>query len=110
MPSHRYADRMRDDDPDLGEELADEIARPDDDEADVDDEDWNAHTLSIRRADGEEVVTIVSHVEEWSVYLKAGGGVTNAFLGTPGDPSVWVNAIDRQVERDEDGTYFIRID
>jgi hypothetical protein len=36
--------------------------------------------------------------------------MTNAFLGTPSDPLVWVNTSDRQVERDEDGTYFIRID
>jgi hypothetical protein len=36
--------------------------------------------------------------------------MTNAYVGTPSDPIVWVNTEDRQVERDEDGTYVIRID
>ena len=80
------------------------------DEDDVDVEDDNGHTLSIRRATGEEVLTIFSPTDEWSVYLEPGGAMTNAFVGTPGDPLVWVNANDRRVERDEDGTYFIRID
>lgn len=59
--------------------------------------------LSIRRGTGEEILTIFSPSEEWSVYLQPGGAMTNAFLGTPSDPVVWVNASDRQVERDEDG-------
>lgn len=73
-------------------------------------EDENAHTLSIRRASGEEILTVFSPSEEWGVYLAPGGAMTNAFVGTPSDPLVWVNASGRQVERDEDGTYFIRID
>jgi hypothetical protein len=93
------------DDSELDEELADQ---PDDDEATVEDE--NAHTLSIRRANGEEVLTIFSPNEEWSVYLQPGGGITNALIGSPSDPIVWVNAIDRPVERDEDGTYVVRVD
>ena len=93
------------DDPNHDEEFADES---DEDDAVLEDE--NAHTLSIRRATGEEVVTIFSPNEEWSVYLQPGGGMTNALVGTPSDPIVWVNAIDRGVERDEDGTYVIRID
>ena len=56
------------------------------------------------------MLSIFSPHEEWSVYLQPGGGMTNAFVGTPGDPIVWVNANDRRVERDEDGTYVIRID
>jgi hypothetical protein len=44
--------------------------------------------------------------DEWSVYVQPGG----AFVGTPSDAIVWVNATDRRVERDEDGTYVIRID
>jgi len=69
------------------------------------------HTvLSIRRETGEELLTIFSPSEEWSVYLQPDGAMTNALLGTPSDPVVWINAMDRQVERDEDGTYFIRID
>ena len=67
-------------------------------------------TLSIRRANGEEVVSIFSPTEEWSVHLQPGGGMTNTYVGTPSNPIVWVNAIDRRVERDEDGTYIIRID
>ncbi|HEY6645718.1 MAG TPA: hypothetical protein VI217_01295 [Mycobacterium sp.] len=93
------------DDLNLDDEFADES-----DEEDAAAEDENAHTLSIRRATGEEVLSIFSPHEEWSVYLQPGGGMTNAFVGTPGDPIVWVNANDRRVERDEDGTYVIRID
>ena len=93
------------DDPNLDEEFADV---PEEDDAVLEDE--NAHTLSIRRATGEEVLTVFSPNEEWSVYLRPGGGMTNVFIGTPSDPIVWVNATDRRVERDEDGTYIIRID
>jgi hypothetical protein len=103
--------RMHDDDVDPNEELArlvtDEL---EEDEAEIDEQDQNAHMLSIRRADGEEVVTIYSPNEEWSVYLQPGGGTQNAFVGTPSDPAVWVDAMDQRVERDEDGTYVIRID
>ena len=93
------------DDPDLDDEFVDE---PEEDDAALEDE--NAHTLSIRRANGEEVVSIFSPNEEWSVYLQPGGGMTNAFAGSASDPTVWVNALDRRVERDDDGTYVIRID
>ena len=93
------------DDPGFDDELADES-----EEDDVAIAYENAHTLSIRRATGEEVLTVFSPNEEWSVYLQPGGGLTDAFLGTPSDPIVWVNAADRPVERDEDGTYVIRID
>jgi hypothetical protein len=93
------------DDPNLDDELVDE---PEEDDAVLEDE--NAHTLSIRRVSGEEVLTVFSPNEEWSVYLAPGGGLTSAFVGTPSDPIVWVNAVDRRVERDEDGTYVIRID
>ena len=90
-------------------DLEDEfVSEADEDDAALEDE--NAHTLSIRRANGDEVMTIFSPTEEWSVYLRPGGAMTNAFLGTPSDPIVWVNTEDRQVERDEDGTYVIRID
>lgn len=93
------------DDLNLDDEFADESESED---AALEDE--NAHTLSIRRATGEEVLSVFSPHEEWSVYLQPGGGITNAFVGTPGKPIVWVNANDRRVERDEDGTYVIRID
>src|SRR5262245_41109282 len=61
------------------------------DEDDLTEEDDNGHTLSIRRANGEEVLTVFSPTDEWSVYLEPGGAMTNAFVGTPGDPLVWVN-------------------
>jgi hypothetical protein len=93
------------DDLDLDDVLADEV---DEDDAAIEDE--NAHTLSIRRANGEEILTIFSPAEEWSVYLQPGGAMKDAFIGTPSEPIVWVNAADRRVERDEDGTYVIRID
>ena len=93
------------DDSNLDEDFVDES-----DEDDAEPEDENAHTLSIRRADGEEVLTIYSPNEQWSVYLQPGGGITSALVGTPSDPIVWVNAIDRPVERDDDGTYIVRID
>lgn len=82
----------------------------DESEEDTAPEDENGHTLSIRRANGDEVVTIFSPHEEWSVYLQPGGGMTSAFVGTPSEPIVWVNGIDRRVERDDDGTFVIRID
>ena len=92
------------DDLSLDDEFVDES------EDDAEPEEENAHTLSIRRATGEEVLTIFCPHEEWSAYLQPGGAMTNAFVGTPSDPLVWVNANDRPVERDEDGTYVIRID
>ncbi len=113
-PGSRRASRLRPvatltgmhDDPDPDDAGADEF---EDDDTAVEDE--NAHTISIRRASGEEVLTIWSPSEEWSVYLQPGGGMTNAFVGTPSDPIVWVNSNDdRQIERDEDGTYVIRLD
>ena len=93
------------DEVELDEEFLDDT---DADSAEIADE--NAHTLSIRRANGDEVMTIFSPTEEWSVYLRPGGAMTNAYVGTPSEPIVWVNTEDRQVERDEDGTYVIRID
>jgi hypothetical protein len=93
------------DDPDLDDESVDET-----EEEDATEEDENAHTLSIRRANGEEVLSIFSPTEEWSIYVRPGGAMTNAFVGTPSDPVVWVNTDYRRVERDEDGTYVIRID
>jgi hypothetical protein len=88
----------------------DDVAADEFDDGDVSVEDENGRTISIRRANGEEVLTIWSPDEEWSVYLRPGGGITSAFVGAPSEPVVWVDANDRQVERDEDGTYVIRID
>ena len=55
------------DDTDVDEEFADE---PDVDEAAIE---TSGHTLSIRRANGEEVVRTLPN-EEWSVYLQPGAG------------------------------------
>jgi hypothetical protein len=88
----------------------DELA---DDEVEMSDHDVNAHTLSIRRADGTEVVTVASALgsgEQWSVYMQPGGGVQNAYLGGQDDPRVWVTTDESSVSRDEDGTYVIYID
>jgi hypothetical protein len=92
--------------PDSAEDdvLADEF----DDDTDAADE--NGRTISIRRATGEEVLSIWSPDEEWSVYLQPGGGISNAFVGTPSEPIVWLDGNGRQIERDEDGTYVIRIE
>ena len=109
MPSARMVRLIRVSDYlDLDEDLDEELTDESEDDGTVEDE--NGHTLSIRRATGEEVLTIFSPSEEWSVYLAPGGAMTNAFVGTPGAPLVWVNAADRPIERDEDGTYIIRID
>ena len=95
------------DDPDdaIADEFEDGFS---DDDTAVADE--NGRTLSIRRATGEEVITIWSPDDEWSVYLQPGGGMTNAFVGTPSEPIVWVDGNGSQIERDQDGTYVIRID
>ncbi|MCT7656903.1 hypothetical protein [Mycobacterium deserti] len=93
------------DDVDLDDVLDDEI-----EEEDAAVEDENAHTLSVRRGNGEELLTIFSPAEEWSVYLQPGGAMQDAYVGTPSEPTVWVNAADRWVERAQDGTYVIHID
>jgi hypothetical protein len=94
----------------LDDREPDDVIPDEYDDADATGEDENGRTISIRRASGEEVLTIWSPDEEWSVYLQPGGGITSAFVGLPSEPVVWVDANDRQVERDEDGTYVIRID
>jgi hypothetical protein len=93
------------DEPGVDDEIADEF-----DDEEVAPEDENGQTISIRRTSGEEVLTIWSPDEQWSVYLQPGGAMTDAFVGTPSAPIVWVDAGDRQVERDADGTYVIRVD
>ncbi|MGV9801535.1 hypothetical protein ACWDTP_26155 [Mycobacterium sp. NPDC003449] len=89
-------------------EIADEIEL-DGFEADLEEQEANGQVLSIRRADGEEIVTIVAQGDEWNVDLAPGGVVQGAFLGSRRTTPVWVNALDHEIERDEDGTYVIRI-
>lgn len=72
---------------------------------DGDDLEMDGQVISIRRADGEEVLTIVASDDEWNVDLQPGGAVQSAFLGSRRDTPVWVNALDAQIERDDDGTY-----
>lgn len=81
-----------------------------DDDAGLEDLDSNGQVISIRRADGEEILTIVAQDDEWNVDLQPGGSVQSAFLGSRRDTPVWINALDGQIERDGDGTYVIRID
>jgi len=61
---------MHDDRPDPDDELAESISAQQlaDDETELSEHDIKAHTLSIRRADGREVVTVVSAVgsgQQW---------------------------------------------
>jgi hypothetical protein len=80
------------------------------DEAELSEQDVNGRTLSVRRADGREVLSIQSTGDEWSVQLQPGGAIRNAYLGTRADTPVWLDTWDRQIERDEDGTYVVRLD
>jgi hypothetical protein len=111
MPPPRYSCAVHEDEPDQSDEfqelLDDELAE---DDAELSEQDVNGHTLSIRGADGEELVSIQATGEEWSVQLQPGGAIRNAYLGTRSDTPVWLNTWDRQIERDEDGTYVIRLD
>jgi hypothetical protein len=103
-------DDERDTDDELAELFGDqELA---DDEAEMSEQDANGHTLSIRRADGTEVVTVstLGSGQQWSVYMQPGGDVQNAYLGGQSNPRVWVNSDEHAIARDEDGTYFICID
>jgi hypothetical protein len=104
-----------DDQPNPDVDLEDSISdqEPDEDETEMSEQDVNAHALSIRRADGTEVVTVVSALEsgeQWSVYMQPGGVVQNAYLGRQDDPRVWVNTDGATLSRDDDGTYAIYID
>jgi hypothetical protein len=104
-------DDQIDPDDDLAELVSDQEIT--DDDVEMSEHDINAHTLSIRRADGTEVVTVASALgsgEQWAVYMQPGGGLQNAYLGGQDDPRVWVNTDESSVSRDEDGTYVIYID
>ncbi|TXI54379.1 MAG: hypothetical protein E6Q55_32985 [Mycolicibacterium mageritense] len=87
-----------------------ELDEPDLDDSDLDDQDSNGQVLSIRRANGEEIVTIVAQDDQWNVDLQPGGVIQDAFLGSRRDTPVWVSALEGQIERDDDGTYVIRVD
>jgi hypothetical protein len=106
---------MPDDQIDPDDDLEDLVSDQEitDDDVEMSEHDINAHTLSIRRADGTEVVTVASALgsgEQWAVYMQPGGGLQNAYLGGQDDPRVWVNTDESSVSRDEDGTYVIYID
>jgi hypothetical protein len=106
---------MPDDQPDPEDDLAELISDQEinDDALEMSEHDINAHTLSVRRADGTEVMTVTSALgsgEQWSVYMQPGGGLQNAYVGGQDDPRVWVNTDESSVSRDEDGTYVIYID
>jgi hypothetical protein len=106
---------MHDDQPDPDDELAELISAQElaDDETELSEHDINAHTLSTRRADGSQVVTVVSAVgsgQQWSVYMQPGGSLQNAYLGGQDNTRLWVNRDESSVSRDQDGTYVIYID
>jgi hypothetical protein len=107
-----YSCAVHDDEPAPDDELAEEIEDGEltEDDAETTEQDENARMLSIRRADGEEEVSIVATGDEWSVHLQPGGAIRNAFIGTRTETPVWLNTWDREIERDEDGTYVIRLD
>jgi hypothetical protein len=94
--------------PDYDAPPDDQLAELLSDDAELTEEDENASVLSIRRADGEEVVSIVATGDEWSVHLQPGGAIRNAFIGTRTDTPVWLES-EHQIERDDDGTYVIRL-
>lgn len=91
-------------------EIFDDAELDEYDDADLEDLDSNGQLISIRRSNGEEILTIVAQDDEWNVDLQPGGSVQSAFLGSRRDTPVWINALDGQIERDDDGTYVIRID
>jgi hypothetical protein len=101
---------VHDDDVDPDDELVEEELAADEEE--LSEEDVNGHVLSIRRADGTELVTLstVTSGEPWAVYMQPGGGVQNAYAGPQDRPHVWVNTDEHQISRDEDGTYVICVD
>jgi hypothetical protein len=82
------------------------------DEEELTEEAANGHLLSIRRADGTELVSFstLASGEPWAVYMQPGGGVQNAYAGPQDSPHVWVNADEHQISRDEDGTYVIVVE
>lgn len=106
---------MLDDQPGPDDDLAELISDPEstEDDTEMSEQDANAYTLSIRRADGTEVVTVVSAMgagQQWSVYMQPGGSLQNVYLGGQDDPRVWVNVYESSISRDDDGTYVIYID
>jgi frataxin-like iron-binding protein CyaY len=105
---------VHDDELDPDDELADLTGEHDlsEDEELLSDEDYNGHVLSIRRADGTEVVTLstLASGQPWAVHMQPGGAIQNAYVGPQDTPHVWVNADAYEISRDEDGTYVIRID
>lgn len=82
------------------------------DEEELTEEAANGHLLSIRRADGTELVSLstLASGEPWAVYMQPGGGVQNAYAGPQDSPHVWVNTDEHQISRDEDGTYVIVVE
>lgn len=87
-----------------------DVAEIDEDQTEFDDLEANGQVLSIRRADGQEILSIIAQDDQWNVDLQPGGIIQDAFLGSRLNTPVWVSALEGQIERDDDGTYVIRID
>lgn len=92
-------------DDELDDAIDDELAE---DEAELSEQDENASMLSIRRADGTEVVSIVCTYDEWNVQMQPGGAVRGTHIGSRSDTPVLIDTT-LEIERDEDGTYVIRL-
>lgn len=98
------------DDAELVTDAEFDIAEFDDDQTELDDLDTNGQVLSIRRADGQEILSIIAQDDQWNVDLQPGGVIQDAFIGSRLNTPVWVSALEGQIERDDDGTYVLRID
>lgn len=80
-----------------------------DDAQNLDDENYHAYMLQIRRADGTVVVSVTASLDfgrPWSLIPMRPDGKRH--IADQGN--VWVYTPDREISRDEDGTYFISID
>lgn len=101
---------VHDDDVDPDDHLVDDELEADEEE--LSEEAVNGHLLSIRRADGTELVSLstLASGEPWAVYMQPGGGVQNAYAGPQDSPHVWVNTDELHISRDDDGTYVIVVD
>ena len=82
------------DDAELVTDAEFDIAEFDDDQTELDDLDTNGQVLSIRRADGQEILSIIAQDDQWNVDLQPGGVIQDAFIGSRLNTPVWVSALD----------------
>lgn len=92
----------------MHDEELDDAAEEFEEEEELSEEDENASIVSIRRADGTEVVSIVCNYDEWNVHLQPGGAIRSAFIGSRSETPVLIDST-LPIEREDDGTYVIRL-